>query len=273
MSWQPTQYERFKAERAQPFRDLAALIRLPAPARVLDLGCGTGALTRELHDSLQARETLGIDNSAEMLESSKAFEAAALHFERRDIETFATERPFDLVFSNAALHWLPDHPALFRRLRGLLAPGGQLAVQMPSNESHLSHRTAAEVASEEPFRSELSGHVRQSSVLPPEAYAELLYSLGFREQHVELRIYGHELAGGSEVVEWVKGSLLTDYASRLSSDLYRRFVERYRQRLLELIGHEGPYFYTYRRILLWGRLPDVAGLTPPPGSYASPPSR
>jgi len=254
MSWQPTQYERFKRERAQPFHDLAALIHPSPGLRVVDLGCGTGALTRELHDSLVARETLGIDNSAEMLEGSEAIATPSLHFERRDIETFVAGQPFDLVFSNAALHWLPDHPSVFRRLLTLLAPGGQLAVQMPANESHLSHRTAAEVAAEEPFRSELAGYQRQSEVLLPEEYAELLYELGLREQHVELRIYGHELADGSEVVEWVKGSLLTDYAARLSSDAYGRFVERYRQRLAQAIGEKRPYFYTYRRLLIWARL-------------------
>ncbi len=254
MSWQPAQYERFKEERAQPFRDLVALIRPEPGLRVLDLGCGTGALTRELHDSLGARETLGIDSSAEMLEGSKALETATLHFQRCDIETFGADEPFDLVFSNAALHWLPDHPDLFRRLRALLAPGGQLAVQMPSNESHLSHGTAVEVAEEEPFRSELSGYHRQSSVLPPEAYAELLYDLGFRQQHVELRIYGHELESGADVVEWVKGSLLTDYSRRLSPDAYDRFLERYRQRLAGAIGERRPYFYTYRRILMRARL-------------------
>ena len=146
MSWQPAQYERFKEERAQPFRDLVALIRPEPGLRVLDLGCGTGALTRELHESLGARETLGIDSSAEMLEGSKALETPTLHFQRSDIETFGADQPFDLVFSNAALHWLPDHPDLFLRLRTLLAPGGQLAVQMPSNETHLSHGTAVEVA-------------------------------------------------------------------------------------------------------------------------------
>jgi trans-aconitate 2-methyltransferase len=253
MSWQPNQYERFKEERAQPFHDLVALIKRKPDLRILDLGCGTGALTRDLHDSLAARETLGIDSSTEMLRKSDGLETSALHFERRDIETFAPDLPFDLVFSNAALHWVPDHPALFGRLRAFLAPGGQLAVQMPSNENHLSHRTAAEVASEEPFRTELEGHTRQSSVLAPEVYSELLYDLGFREQHVELRIYGHELEAGSDVVEWVKGSLLTDYAERLSPEAYERFLERYRQRLEETIGERRPYFYTYRRILLWAR--------------------
>jgi trans-aconitate 2-methyltransferase len=82
----------------------------------------------------------------------------------------------------------------------------------------------------------------------------LLHDLGFLEQRVELRIYGHVLADAGEIVEWVKGSLLTDYSKRLTPSLYADFVERYRERLARAIGEKRPYFYTYKRILIWGRL-------------------
>ena len=104
MSWDPAQYERFKDERAQPFRDLASLIERRPRMRVADLGCGTGELTRELHDQLAAEETIGIDNSETMLLKSRSFGSEALRFEKGDAEAFVTDRPFDLIFSNAALH-------------------------------------------------------------------------------------------------------------------------------------------------------------------------
>jgi len=151
--WSPDQYERFRGERAQPFWDLAALVESRPGMRVVDLGCGTGELTRALHEQLGAAETLGIDNSPEML--AKAPSAAGLRFENAGIESFAGNN-LDLVFSNAALHWIPDHERLFGPLTAMLAPGGQLAVQMPANDDHPSHRTAAEVARElgvEPRRS------------------------------------------------------------------------------------------------------------------------
>ena len=60
--WDPQQYQRFQAQRAQPFHDLLALVEhLPPDARVADLGCGTGELTRHLHDTLAPRETFGVD--------------------------------------------------------------------------------------------------------------------------------------------------------------------------------------------------------------------
>src|SRR5579871_4158056 len=158
-AWNPVQYERFKKERAQPFHDLLAGVR-PAPGgRAVDLGCGTGELTRALHARLQAAETVGIDNSAAMLEKAKAHAGGGLRFETGDIARFEG-KDLAVVFSNAALHWVPDHPAYWSRIGSWLAPGGQLAVQMPSNEDHPSHACARAVAGQPPWRERLGGFVR-----------------------------------------------------------------------------------------------------------------
>jgi trans-aconitate 2-methyltransferase len=256
--WDPTQYERFKSERSKPFFDLLALVRVRPGMRVVDLGCGTGELTGELHARLQAKKTVGIDSSAAML--AKGAEVAAkaraggaeLRFQEGQIEDWEPAAPFDLVFSNAALHWVAGHEALFAKLKRALAPGGQIAVQMPANEDHASHVVAAEVAAEAPFREALGGFVRKSPLLAPESYAALLHRLGFREIDVRLQVYGHELASRGDVIEWVKGTLLTDYAKRLSAEMYARFLERYREALFARVADERPYFYTYKRVLLWG---------------------
>jgi trans-aconitate 2-methyltransferase len=244
--WNPTQYERFKSERAQPFHDLVALIEKRPRMRVADLGCGTGELTRQLHEHLGAAETIGIDSSETMLLKSGAFGGEMLRFERGDIEAFVADRPFDLLFSNAALHWVGEHEALFARLAGFLAPHGQLAVQMPANEDHPSHRIAREVAIEQ-------GHApRISSVLPVERYAQLLHRLGFTRQHVRTQVYGHLLGESRDVVEWVRGSLLTDYQQRMSEAAFARFLEVYTEKVTAALGNERPFFYTYNRVLIWG---------------------
>jgi trans-aconitate 2-methyltransferase len=251
--WNPAQYERFKDERSRPFFDLLALVRPSPSMRVLDLGCGTGELTREMHRRLGAAETLGIDSSPAMLAKSAAFAADGLRFERRDIADFADAAGFDLVFSNAALQWLPDHERLFARIAALVTPGGQLAVQMPMNHDHASHTTAAEVAREAPFRAALGGHERKPPLLAPEAYAELLFRLGFREQHVRLQVYAHELASRDDVVEWVRGTLLTDCEKRLAPDAFARFLARYRELLLPRLADERSFLYPFKRLLFWGR--------------------
>jgi trans-aconitate 2-methyltransferase len=250
--WNPAQYERFRRERAQPFYDLLDLVQPRPEMRVVDLGCGTGGLTRVLHQRLAARETIGIDSSPAMLTRSEAFAGDGLRFALDDIADFAADADFDLVFSNAALHWIPDHPALLRRLTDALTPGGQIAVQVPANDDHPSHTTAVAVAGEAPFRDALAGHVRRSPVLAPEEYATLLHRFGYREQLVRLQIYAHELASREEVVEWVRGSVLTDYERRLPAELWPLFLERYRERLMPQLEDTRPYFYPFKRILFWG---------------------
>jgi trans-aconitate 2-methyltransferase len=256
--WDPERYGRFARERRQPFRDLCARVRPAAGMRVVDLGCGPGETTRLLHDRLGARDTLGLDTSTNMLARAAACAGGGLRFAQRDIAEFDDEAAWDLVFSNAALHWVDDHPTLFARLVRALRPGGQLALQFPANFRHPSHVVADTTAGEEPFATHLGGWRRTVPVLEPERYAEILFALGCTDQQVDVRIYGHRLDGVDDVLEWTRGTLLTDYERRLPADVYAAFLARYRTRLHEVLGSPAPYFYTYRRVLIWARRPPVA---------------
>jgi trans-aconitate 2-methyltransferase len=212
--WNPERYGKFHAERSAPFLDLLALVEPAGGGRVLDLGCGTGEMTRLAHERLGARETVGVDSSPAMLAKAAGQAGGGLSFRQGDIASFG-EGGFDVVLSNAAIHWVPDHEALLPRLVALLAPGGQLAIQAPANDHHPSHAVARDVAREPAFAGPLGGFVRESPVLAPEAYARLLHRLGLAGQRVRLEVYAHPLASREEVVEWVRGTTLTDYEKRL----------------------------------------------------------
>jgi trans-aconitate 2-methyltransferase len=250
--WNPERYGKFRAERSAPFLDLLALVEPSDAPRVLDLGCGTGELTRLAHERLGARETLGVDSSGAMLAKAAAQAGGGLSFRQGDIADFA-DAGFDVVLSNAAIHWVPDHEALVPRLAALVAAGGQLALQAPANDHHPSHSVARDVAREAAFAGGLGGFVRESPVLAPEAYARLLHRLGFRAQRVRLEVYAHPLASREEVVDWVRGTTLTDYERRLDAPTWARFLDRYRERLMAALPDERPFVYTYRRLFLWGR--------------------
>ncbi len=253
MSWDPARYERFKAERRQPFHDLMALVEPQPDMLVLDLGCGTGELTRVLHDHLNARHTLGVDNSSEMLARSAEHVLENLAFEHGDLGEIRISPARDLVFSNAALHWLEDHESLLAHVSANVAPEGQLAVQVPANHEQPSHVLANTVAAEAPFASVLSGYQRKSPVLRPIDYDNILRELGYTERHVRLQIYGHELPSLDDVVTWVSGSLMTAYEARMSPPMYQRYLQDYRRKLHQEIGQAKPFYYQYRRILMWGR--------------------
>ena len=261
-AWRPAQYGKFAAERSRPFEDLLALV-VPVPGgSVVDLGCGTGELTARLHGHTAAATTVGLDNSAAMLERARPLEGEGLRFELGDLAALDERGAFDVVFSNAALHWVADHPGLIGRLRDALRPGGQLAVQVPANGDHPSHALAFATAQEPPFRDLLREQgddlAEATPVLAPEAYATLLDELGFEDPHVRLQVYGHHLASTADVVEWTKGTTLTRYERALPPDRYEEFVDRYRRRLLDTLGERSPYFYTFKRLLFHGRLPGGA---------------
>ncbi len=259
-TWNPGQYVKFSQERDQPFYDLMHLVKPKPDMHVVDLGCGTGVLTKVLHQTLKAKETLGIDASAAMLQGGQGLVVPGLAFEQITIETYTPKRPLDLIFSNAALQWLPGHRDLIAKLATYLAPHGQLAIQMPANFDAPTHVIARELALEEPYRAYL-GEGLTRHVLSAEEYAQLLYDLGFKQQHVRLQVYPPVMESSEAIVEWVKGSLLTYYQRYLPSDLFATFLSTYSERLHHHYGDQRPLFFPFKRLLLWAGIAVFGILT------------
>lgn len=254
--WDPAQYERFRDLRARPFWDLAEHVEGPV-RRAVDLGCGTGDLTAELASRLGVDEMVGIDNSASMLDEAAARASARVRFQVGDIGEWTANGEFDLVVANAALHWVPDHPAVLRRWIAALRDGGQLAVQVPYNHDHASHLASSEVAEREPYRSAMGGAPPPdpvaANVLRPEEYSEVLFGLGIADPVVRLHVYPQVMPSTAAVVEWTKGTSLTRFFERLPAELHEPFVDDYRKELIERVGDRSPYFYAFKRLLMWGR--------------------
>jgi trans-aconitate 2-methyltransferase len=255
-SWNPEQYEKFKNQRSLPFFDLMKMVEPRSGARVIDLGCGTGELTAELHKYMGAAESVGMDSSDEMLKKASAFTVEGIRFEIGHIDTWSAKAEYDLVFSNAALQWVGDHTDLFRRLRESLREGGQLAVQMPMNHDHPTHVIATAMSREEPWISKLKGQAydKFKALKSVEDYASMLFRLGFKEQNVLLKVYPQVMESRDSVVEWVRGSMLTYFEARLTPDDFRRFVAEFKKRLFEVLPDDQPFFYPFKRVLMWAKL-------------------
>lgn len=247
MPWNPEQYHKFQRERFAPFEDLLSRLQRREGLRVVDLGCGTGELTARLAEVLPHSEIVGIDTSAEMLERAERLARPGLRFEPGSIETVDGE--WDLVFSHAALQWVPDHRSLFPQLFALVRPGGQIAAQMPSNHNHAAHSLITKTAGEEPFRTALKGWTRKSPVLPIETYAEILYTYGGSDILVSEQVYPHVLENADAVAEWTAGTALVPYFERLPETLHEPFMGHYRERLRQR-WPSSPVFYGFRRILM-----------------------
>lgn len=251
-TWDPATYHRFRAERRQPFDDLLAMVAPVAAGRVVDLGCGSGELTAELHRHVGARETVGIDSSANMLDQAAEHARDGLRFERGDLATWTAPVPVHVVFANASLQWVPDHPTLLAHLTHQLTDDGQLAVQVPANFDHPTHTVADRLGQTygmEPV-------ARFEAVLTPEGYADVLDRLGFDRIDARLQVYVHRLPDTASAIEWVQGTLLTQYRRELGEQTYEEFLARYRDELLTALGDPAgtePYTFLFKRILLHAR--------------------
>jgi trans-aconitate 2-methyltransferase len=210
-----------------------------------------------LAERLGADDVVGVDTSPAMLARAAEHARRGLRFEHGDIGAWTSAHDHDLVVANASLQWVPDHAGVLARWCGALAPGGQLAVQVPANADHPSHRLAVELSHEEPWCTMLGGEpppdTVATNVLAPETYATVLHDLGFTRQHVRLQVYAHVLGSTGDVVDWVRGTTLTRFAARWAPDDHERFVDAYRTRLLAELGERSPYLYPFKRILLWAR--------------------
>jgi trans-aconitate 2-methyltransferase len=253
MSWHPERYLAFDDHRTRPAADLLARVPLQAPERVVDLGCGPGNSTALLALRWPDAEVIGIDSAPSMLAKARASGIAA-HWLEADIATWRPDAPVDLLFSNAALQWLPDHQILLPRLLAYLRPGGVLAVQMPRNFQAASHATLREVAAQQPWAARLEGVLRTEPVAPPAWYHDLLapHAAALDIWQTE---YLHVLEGDDPVLRWTEATALRPVLQALDEAASAAFKDAYAARLREAYPRrpDGTTLFPFLRLSLVAR--------------------
>lgn len=247
-------YLAFADHRGRPFFDLTGRVRAESPRRVVDLGCGPGNLTATLAERWPDAALEAVDNSEEMVAAARDRGIDAVV---GGIAEWTPKADTDVVVSNAALQWLPDHKAIVTRWAGELAPGSWIAFQVPNNVELPSHRAMREVAGRPEFADLLRDMPwRQgNSVEPPESYAGALTDAGCAVDAWETT-YVHQLTGDTPVLDWITGTALTQVRSRLTDDQW----ESYRQAMIPVLADaypmraDGTTFYPFRRIFVVARV-------------------
>lgn len=252
MKWDPEQYlsHGFADLRLRPALDLLARVGARAPARVVDLGCGTGNTTKLLTARWPAAEVVGLDSSEEMLAQADARQIGA-RFQRADIADWRAEAPVDVLYSNAALQWVDRHEQLFPRLVEQLAPEGWLAVQMPRNHGAASHQAMIETVEEGPWAERLRPVLRPAPVALPEQYHALLRAQ-CRAVDIWETIYLQQLEGENPVVQWTKGSALRPLLAALEGEERQAFELAYAARIKTAYPPEGDgrTLFPFRRLFI-----------------------
>jgi trans-aconitate 2-methyltransferase len=226
LNWSPAVYLKFEDERTRPARDLLAQVRLDAPRRIVDVGCGPGNSTELLAARWPEAEVTGIDNSETMLaEARKRLPGA--RFALADASTWVPEPGTDLVFANATYQWIPQHIQQLPRVLSSIESGGVLAVQMPDNLMQPMHVLMREVAAAVPFAAKLAGAAR-APLPPPSAYYDALVAHASRVD-IWHTSYNHVMESASAIVEWVKGTGLNPFLQRLDGAEQEVFLHRYHE--------------------------------------------
>jgi trans-aconitate 2-methyltransferase len=250
IAWDADQYLKFSGPRTQPARDLVARVPLAAPRSVVDLGCGPGNSTEMVALRWPDAEVTGVDSSPEMLAEARR-DHPEMRWIQADITEFSAPGAHDLIFSNAALQWVPDHDRVFPALLDALPPGGVLAVQMPRNFAAPNHVLLRETAAEARWAARMPDEGRLMPVGDPGFYHDLLAPLAARLDIFEIE-YLHVLDGPDGIVEWMKGSGLRPFLQRLEASEHGDFLASYLDRVKQAYPRRasGKVLFPFRRIFL-----------------------
>jgi trans-aconitate 2-methyltransferase len=250
MVWNPQQYLKFSGHRLRPAVDL--LMRIPdfKVGSVADLGAGAGNVTRLIKERWPDAVVFGVEGSAEMVAAGKKA-APEVEWQHQDLGSWNPSHGLDLIYSNAALHWLPDHAGLFPSLMEKVVPGGVLAVQMPRNFGAPSHLLIAETALNGPWRSQLEHLVTPPPVEAPAFYHGLLAPLSENIDIWETE-YLQVLEGENPVKEWTKGTWLTRYLDTLQGHDKAAFEAAYGECVARAYPRNsaGQTLFPFRRLFI-----------------------
>jgi trans-aconitate 2-methyltransferase len=250
-SWDPSRYLRFGDERTRPALDLLSRIQVESPKSVVDLGCGPGNSTSVLRRRWPDARVVGVDNSPQMIAAART-EYPDGEWILAGIEQWDSESRFDVVFSNAALQWLPDHGPLIERLFQNVAAGGALAFQIPSATYALVRILTEEIARDGAWAPRMSDPLAELTMEAPDFYYDHLTA---EARSVDLweTEYMHVMESHSAIVDWISSTGLRPFLRVLDTDEERdEFVARLLRRVTESYEtrSDGRVLFPFRRMFV-----------------------
>lgn len=249
--WNPGTYLTFAEERARPALDLIARIPNRRPQLIHDVGCGPGNSTKLLAEAFPEALLTGIDSSHAMIAKAKAAVPRA-KFIVGDAARWQPNPEAELVFSNAAFQWVPDHARHLARILEALKPGAALAVQMPDSLGEPSHVHMAKTAARPDFAGKLAQSVKaRSPLLSVQGYHQILRPLA-RGLEIWRTSYHHQLQGHQGIIDMLSSTGLRPFLDPLTAEERDTFLTAYRKAIAPHypLMDDGTLLYPFPRLFL-----------------------
>jgi len=226
--WDAEEYTRNSAAQFQWAQELIGKLELHGDERILDVGCGDGKVTAELARRAPRGEVVGVDSSDDMVKKARAaFPASSnpgLAFLQMDARELSFPALFDVVFSNAALHWVKDHSSMLRGIAECLKPGGKLLFQMGGKgNGEEVFSVATDIIRRDPWQQYFRGFEFPWGFYGPQEYAGWLARAGLSALRVELIPRDMKQDGREGFLGWVKTTWMP-YTERLPADKQDLFL-------------------------------------------------
>jgi trans-aconitate 2-methyltransferase len=246
--WNARHYLKYGEERTRAASDLAARVKLTRPGRIVDLGCGPGNSTQVLRQRWPMADIVGVDSSSEMIDAARR-EFPEQNWIQENISHWSPGEPFDLIYSNATLQWLPDHHALMRRLLSLVVPGGALAFQIPSGNFATVRTLIHEISHESAWTDRMDAARHALTMESPAFYYDTLTEFASKLDIWETE-YHHILESQKSVVDWIASTGLRPFLAALDSEEERElFLAKLRHRVNDAypLQIDGRVLFPFRR--------------------------
>ena len=212
-TWNPEEYAKHSSAQLAWARELIARLKLGGDESVLDVGSGDGKVTAEIAAALPRGRVVGLDGSREMIEFARAHYADRqfpnLEFLCMDARQIELSRRFDIVFSNAALHWIEDHQAVLKGMSGVLRRGGGLIISCGGRGNALGILEAVEaVTAKDRWRNYFEGFAFPYHFYGPDEYSRWLPEAGLSSLRVELVPKAMPHRGAEGLAGWIRTTWL-----------------------------------------------------------------
>lgn len=225
-------------------------LNLRGDERILDVGCGDGALTAKLAEFVPDGAVTGIDASKGMIETAQTHKSSNLAFQHLDVINLNFNEEFDIVFSNAVLHWVKDHKTLLELLYRALKPSGKLRVSF-AGEGNCStlNNIALEVMGRNEFRDAFSGFEWPWYMPGVDEYSELVNRTPFNKAEVWGENADRYFPDENAMLGWVDHPAIVPFKQYLNPDLAEKFHKTVADLMVKSTKQsDGTCFEMFRRI-------------------------